>query len=195
MMVDSSGPERILSRFVIAQVLLAIIAIGVSVFAGFKVAPLFREKKELEVEVKQQSLELERIKAQLSKEREALAAGRYAINAFHAGNYAEAVNYYDRALALDPENAYILNLKGYALFKLKRFPDAVQALNASAKADPQYAWAYFDLARVQCAAGSLSDAQSAIKKALQLQPELKQTMAGDGEFTRVCRPLQQIFIR
>ena len=194
-MVDSSGPERILSRFVIAQVLLAIVAIGVSVFAGFKVAPLFREKKKLEVEVKQQSLELERINAQLSKEREALAAGRYAINAFHAGNYTDAVNYYDRALALDPENAYILNLKGYALFKLKRFPEAVQVLNASVKADPQYAWAYFDLARVQCAAGNLSEAQSAIEKALQLQQELKEKMTGDGEFTHVCKPLQKIFMR
>jgi Flp pilus assembly protein TadD len=195
MMVDSAGPQRILSRFVIVQVLLAIVAIGVSVFAGFKVAPLFREAKELEIKVKQQSSELETVKAQLSKEREALAAGRDAINAFHAGNYEEALNYYDRALTLDPQNAYILNLKGYVLFKMKRFSDAAQALNASIKVDPQYAWAYFDLARVQCAAGKLSEARSAIEKALSLRPELKETMANDGEFSRVCRPLQQIFMR
>lgn len=194
MMVDSA-PERILSRFVIAQVLLAVVAIGVSVFAGFKVAPLFREAKELEIKVKQQASELETVKAQLSKEREALAAGRDAINAFHAGNYEEALNDYDRALALDPENAYILNLKGYVLFKMKRFSDAAQALDASTKVDPQYAWAYFDLARVQCAAGNLNEARTAIEKALNLRPELKETMANDGEFTRVCKPLQQIFMR
>lgn len=194
MMVDSSGPERILSRFVIAQMLLAIVAIGISVLAGFKVAPLFREKKELEIEVTQQSLELQRVKTQLSKEREALAAGRYAINAFHAGNYEEALSYYDRALTLDPEDAYILNLKGYVLFKMKRFPEAAEVLHASAKADPKYAWAYFDLARVQCASGNLSEARTAIEKALSLQPELKETMANDGEFARACKPLQQLFM-
>lgn len=193
-MPGSDRAKRILSWFVVVQIVLAIAAIGVSWFAAYKVAPLFRQTKELERELEAQKAELQKVKTQLSKEREALAAGREAINAFHAGDYEGALNAYNRALELDPQNAYLLNLKGYVLFKMKRFPEAIQALNGSIEANPRYVWAYFDLARVDCASGRLMEAQNAIKKAVDLGFP-KARMADDLEFARVCRPLRQLFVQ
>jgi tetratricopeptide (TPR) repeat protein len=121
--------------------------------------------------------------------REALTASREAIVAFHQRDYGTAVTLYNQALRADPNNAYLLNLKAYSLFKLKRGQDAIDVQRESVRVDPDYAWGYFDLARFQCAAGDFDGAQKSIEVALKKRPALHSTMEKDGEFQRLCAPI------
>jgi len=129
--------------------------------------------------------------------REALTASRDAIVAFHQRDYATAVTLYDQALRADPKNAYLLNLKAYSLFKLKRLDDAITLQEESIRVDPGYAYGYFDLARFQCAAGRaaesqavrvayFADARKSITMALEKRPGLRSKLEQDGEFQALC---------
>lgn len=130
------------------------------------------------------------LQGDLKNARDALEAGRQGINLFHAGRYDDAVRNYDAALRNDPSNPYILNLKGYSLFKGGRLSEAEATIRRAVSADTTYAWGYFDLARVYCADGKMSDALAAAQKALSLRPDLISYMRGsDGEFMRLCRPI------
>jgi tetratricopeptide (TPR) repeat protein len=111
------------------------------------------------------------------------------IRAYHKGKYDDAIQKYDKALSQDPNNAYIWNLKGYALFKARRYNESLGALRKAVDMDPGYAWGYFDIARVNCAISNFDEASNAIQKALQLRPSLKDTMKRDNEFTRLCRSI------
>lgn len=113
-----------------------------------------------------------------------------AIKAFHGGDYDTAVALYDQALRADPDNAYVLNLKAYSLFKAERLSHAIGAQRESLRADPEYAWGYFDLARFQCAAGDFDDARKSIRIArMKGGAWLSRKMKGDGEFQKLCRPV------
>lgn len=133
---------------------------------------------------------LDAVRDSLALTRAALEAGREGINLFHAGDYSGAVSSYDRALATNPGNAYILDLKGYALFRKRDLEAAITALRDAVRADPGYGYAYFDLARVYCAAGRLQDASEAAIRALERRPDLRPYMqGGDGEFARLCHAI------
>ncbi|HTT19611.1 MAG TPA: tetratricopeptide repeat protein [Candidatus Sulfotelmatobacter sp.] len=130
--------------------------------------------------------ESKQLSATVSSLREALSSSRIAIQAFKRGDYANAVKFYDEALEADPNNAYLLNLRAYAMFKMHKYDDALQAQLLTVRADPNYAWGYFDLARFQCATGKRDEARESIAKALSLRQDLTEIMRGDGEFRRVC---------
>ena len=131
----------------------------------------------------------ENMRREIGGLREALEASRYAIEAFHQRDYPTAISFYDQALRADPSNAYLLNLKAYSLFKLKRLGEAIDVQQQSLRVDPQYAWGYFDLARFQCAAGSFEEARRSIEGALQRRESLGAIMAKDGEFQRLCQSI------
>jgi tetratricopeptide (TPR) repeat protein len=145
-------------------------------------------------EVAKKQVEVEGLQADATKAREALDASRrasqaIAINLFHRGEHARAIKAYDEALQYDPRNAYVLNLKGYAQFKMNDIDSAENTLEHAVEIDPAYAWSYFDLARVRCAQGDLTNARSAALSALQHSPGIRSQMVSDGEFLRLCRPL------
>lgn len=121
--------------------------------------------------------------------REALGASRYAIIAFHQGDYDTAIDFYDQALRADPDNAYLLNLKAYSHFKLEQFQEAIEIQIESTRVDPNYAWGFFDLARFHCAAGDMDAASEAMMTALEKSPGLENVMNDDGEFQRLCAPI------
>ena len=100
----------------------------------------------------------ENMRIEISGLREALSASRYAIIAFHNRKYSAALYYYDQALKADPKNAYLLNLKAYTLFKLKKDKEAIEVQRQSINVDPSYAWGYFDLARFQCSQDQFEEA-------------------------------------
>src|SRR5262249_2323289 len=135
--------------------------------------------------------EIEELKKQISQARCALDSSRWALEAFHQREYGVAVNLYEQALACEPENAYLLNLQAYSLFKEGKLEEALSTEQRSAKADPNYAWGQFDLARFLCALGPtrFPQAKTAIDEALRLQPDLLKVMRGDGEFRRLCKGL------
>uniref|UniRef100_UPI003B3AF76C tetratricopeptide repeat protein n=1 Tax=Spirosoma sp. TaxID=1899569 RepID=UPI003B3AF76C len=110
------------------------------------------------------------------------------IDAYRRGQYAEAITFYDEYLAgkKNRNSAYVLNLKGYAQFRLRQYEQAVTTLLAATKADPKYAWAYFDLARVYCAMGRESEANQAREQAISLRADMQSIMQNDQEFMNLC---------
>ncbi len=105
---------------------------------------------------------------------------------YTAGDFVAALDAYDQALQQDPKDAYVLNLKGYALLAVDRPEDAVRAFERATSIRPDYGWGYFDLARAECASHQLATAGQSIRKALQLDPRLRNIMNADEEFSRLC---------
>ena len=52
-------------------------------------------------------------------------------------NYVDALSFFDQALALEPNNPDILNLKGGALRSLGRYDESSECYNKSLKLDPR----------------------------------------------------------
>lgn len=180
---------RWLSVTIYAQVIIALVAVGVSILAATEVRPLLVQRDELRSQVSSLNSQLRSAQSELATYREALDAAREGINEYHSGNYAGAVASYNSALKLDPRNAYLLDLKGYSLFKDRKFDDAIATLQQSVQSDQKYAWGYFDLARVYCAAGKFSDAKTAADMAVTINAAMRSKMDADGEFRRLCRPI------
>lgn len=147
------------------------------------------ERDRLEAETERYREDLNTARSELEKSREALSTARAAINAFHAGNLNEALALYNEALASDPNNAYLQNLRAYTLFRLGRVNDAIAGERRSIALDPNYAWGYFDLARFLCASSppEMDQAKKAAAEAVELRPDLRTLMENDGEFERVCK--------
>ncbi len=155
-----------------------------------------RSLKDEAFQLKEQNSELRKsadaMRGEIKGLREALMASRDAIVAFHQRDYGVAVSLYDKALRADPKNAYLLNLKAYSLFKLKRFDDAIRVQKEGLTIEPSYAWGYFDLARFQCATGHFEEAKQSVKRALEERPDLRDAMNQDGEFQRLCAPIRAL---
>lgn len=130
-----------------------------------------------------------KVTSDLARSRASLSSARAAITAFHQGRLDEAVALYDEALNSDPDNAYLLNLRAYALFHLGRLDEAIEGQRRSVAVDPGYAWGYFDLARFLCASSPehLEEARQAAQRAVALRPDMLTIMQSDGEFQRVCK--------
>ena len=176
----SEMPAKI-KRLAIVQLILFVLALLVTGSILLQISPLLRKREELAAEVTG-------LKLQLARSREAVAATRIAINAFHEKRYEDAVKMYEAALQIDPDNAYILNLQAYSTFKIGDINDAIEIEQRSVATDPEYAWGYFDLARFLCAArpSRYEEANAAIVTALHLRPDLISFMRRDGEFKRHC---------
>lgn len=181
----------------------AVIVIGALLLASYQLSQIQTKKMQATTELDQKRLELQRSQKDLEQERLelkttraslsqaqcALRESRSAIEAFHQRNYDVAIQLYYKALACDPQNAYLLNLEAYSLFKANRVGEAIDAQEQSLRVDPTYAWGYFDLARFFCAASAYDKAANARSTAIRLRPELAEVMASDGEFTRLCAPI------
>ena len=152
-------------------------------------ASLSRRLEAVEVDLLSARQDLSEAREDLEGAREAVRFVQSGINLFHAGRHAEAVQAYEAALELDPENPYVVNLKGYALLRAGRLEESVEALRQAVEIAPDYAWGYFDLARSLCRTGKFDEARDAAKEALQLRPGLRAQMSQDGEFRRYCRPI------
>jgi len=150
-----------------AQAGLAVLAVGTAIVVGSRIKPLFETEQRLRDQIETDTqllkiaqLNLDRYTKQLANAREAARFVTDGMNLYHERRYEDAVRSYDRALQLDPDNPYVLNLKGYSLLKARHFPEAAAALQRSVELDPTYAWGYFDLARAYCASLEYAQARS-----------------------------------
>ncbi|MEO8441097.1 MAG: hypothetical protein ABI547_01285 [Betaproteobacteria bacterium] len=196
----------------LVQLAAAVVAVGVTAWATFRVRPLLAEKERLEINVQERQKQLaelrraqdkaqteyseakhqlDAVRAELKGAREATPALIEGINAFHRKQYRLAITRYDEALRLNPGDAYIHNLKSYSQFKAGDLTGAIATMSKSLEIEPTYDWGYFDLARYQCASGGDSDAVATLRAALakrdlsvkKLAPVF---LAEDGEFRKLC---------
>jgi tetratricopeptide (TPR) repeat protein len=198
---------------VLLQLVAAFAAVGVTAWAAFQVRPLFEQRKALTADIAALSKQKEMLLqegARLTAENDRLAAhltrGRQearvnaadsvkrGINAYHAGDYAGAVAAYDAALAADPDNAYVLDLKSYSQFRAGDLESAITSVTAALAADPNYGFGYSELARYACAAGKFDLAVSTYERAKAQRKEAEVLFASllrdDGQFARLCAPVR-----
>ncbi|HVY89498.1 MAG TPA: hypothetical protein VG942_11555 [Hyphomonadaceae bacterium] len=191
-------------RLLIFQLAAGVLAVGVTAWAAFQVAPLLQQKQQLETDITrsktdlaQLSSETTTLKQEQAKLQATLANARQsadfvsrAITQYHNRNYTDAVRIYDQALALDGENSYILDLKSYSQYRASDVTGAIDTVRTALKFRPDYIYGYSELARYACAAKDFESARQALDDAKSHDPGagdlFSSLMAQDGEFHRLC---------
>ncbi len=90
---------------------------------------------------------------------------------FHNGRYAEALEMFDRAVAMDFYNARAQGGRCLALTQLGRPDEALHAAEIAIGCDPSYAPSYTALAYCYHRLGKPEEAQKAFERALALDPD------------------------
>lgn len=198
------------------QLLAAFAAVGVTAWAAFQVRPLLIQREQLARDVdglaeQKAALETERQTLAVENERlaERLTRGRQearvraadfirrGINAYHNGDYASAITSYDEALQLDPENAYVLDLKSYSQFRAGDLDGAIASISTALSVDPSYVYGYSELARYACAAERYDLAVETYQRAKADYPSVAYLFASllrdDGQFARLCAATSERF--
>jgi predicted O-linked N-acetylglucosamine transferase (SPINDLY family) len=88
------------------------------------------------------------------------------------GDYARAVQYVERAIGADGNQAHFYNTLGEAYRCLERIPEAIQCYQRVIHMRPDYAEAYNNLGLTLEAIGRIEEAQTCYLQALQRQPDM-----------------------
>lgn len=120
-------------------------------------------------------LQLNRIIKDSPERSEAIALKAYALNKIantrQEWEYSKrALEYADRALALNPDDDIALVSKGWALIDLGRPQDALPTLAQATKVNPGNEYAWYNLAWAQYLTGDAGASTESIKRALQINP-------------------------
>jgi tetratricopeptide (TPR) repeat protein len=195
----------------LVQLAAAAVAVAVTAWAAFQVRPLLAQRDRLSREIASQKVDLLRMEestGKLSEEnqhlsrklanaREASHYVRLALEQYHNGRYAAAISYYDQALALDPENAYVLDLKSYSQFRHGDRKGAMESIEAALRMQPDYVYGYSEWSRYACAAGRFDEAVRAFDAARAQSPAADELygklLREDGQFATLCARLRSRF--
>lgn len=96
------------------------------------------------------------------------------------GKYEEAIQAYDKAIKLDPDDAVTWNDKGCALLDLSRHEEALQAFDEVIESNPQNTLAWFGKASVLDKLGKHEEALQACDKLVELDPQDASAWYGKG---------------
>jgi serine/threonine-protein kinase len=84
---------------------------------------------------------------------------------------AEAVGYFQAALARRPQSPVVYNSLGLAWAAQQKWPEAAQAFHKAVQFQPDFYWAYKNLGDALKEQGKLADAEDAFYKAIRLKPD------------------------
>ena len=182
--------------------ILSLLTFGIAAWIFFSVRPKVTETHQLQQQtsqlqqqldkVQKENVELEAtakpIRGDVKQSRAYLHQG---VTLFHAGQYGQAIDFYDKALTVYPEDPYGWSLKGYALFRAGRISESIDANKKAVQLDPGDPLNFIDLAKSYCAAKQFDDAQKALTKdpASDVVVQVRQYFKTDGEIRRVCAPI------
>jgi tetratricopeptide (TPR) repeat protein len=110
---------------------------------------------------------------------------------YNAGEYAEAVQEFSRALELEPQNTWSLGMRGESYRMLSRYDEAIADFTRSIELNPQSAW---DLAhRGWCywAKADYAKAISDLNRAIELNPEDSWALATRADAYRLTDKFDQ----
>lgn len=113
------------------------------------------------------------------------------IAAAQAGQFENAIAEYDRALKVNPNNANVLNWRGYALYRLARMEAARDSLQRAVDADPRHAEAYYNLALVLWRLKAEAEAAKALQRAFELDANLSIRGKADVNSRPIIRYIEQ----
>jgi tetratricopeptide (TPR) repeat protein len=86
-------------------------------------------------------------------------------------NFTGALEYYEKLVALDPDDCTTLDLMAGAHYDLGEFDDVIEVCQRILDLDPANAGAYLRLASVYKDQGDLEKAEGYLRKAIELEPE------------------------
>jgi tetratricopeptide (TPR) repeat protein len=116
----------------------------------------------------------------------------------YPGRYNEAIEVLDKAIDLDPQNAWAWSNKGNALTDLGRYPEAIQAFNKAIELEPLYALAYSNKGWSLDEQGKYDEAIEALDRAIELDPQLAlawcnkgNTLTNQGKYDEAIEALDQ----
>ncbi|MGD8717332.1 MAG: tetratricopeptide repeat protein [Candidatus Zixiibacteriota bacterium] len=102
------------------------------------------------------------------------------------GDYAEAVEAYDEALAADPENVKNWCNRGYSLARLGEYDKALASFESALTLDPGDPWAWYTRGVTLGIMGEYDRALGCLNRALELRPGYADAWLAKGDiYTRV----------
>ncbi len=103
------------------------------------------------------------------------------VEAQYRKDFAAALQAYQQAIAMEPNDAYCAYQLGFCLYKLGRSQEALEEFNRTLQMGFEYFLAYVDRGRVYWKLNRLGDAMADFNKAVELGPQEE-----DGYFNRGC---------
>tara|TARA_Y100000992_G_scaffold288179_1_gene241658 strand:- start:730 stop:2712 length:1983 start_codon:yes stop_codon:yes gene_type:complete len=95
---------------------------------------------------------------------------------FNLKNYDQAINFWTKAVTIDPKFVDGLNNLGNAFSKINRFDEAVKYLNRALKIKPDFFESYFTLSEIFYKQNKFQDSLLNLNQALKLKPKHLQTI-------------------
>jgi len=100
--------------------------------------------------------------------------------------FAEAVAKYDEALTLSAGNNRAQEHRGYALFRLERYAEALEALLAARDGAPDKVTVVIHLMKTYCASGQQEQAGTLASQSQALLAANREAVQGDAELQETC---------
>ena len=96
----------------------------------------------------------------------------------NAGNYAEAIPYFDKALAINPNYSLTLNNKGAALYGLGIYNESIAYFDKALSVNPYYTTALYNKGAALSKLGIYNESIAYFDKVLAIQPTNAVALAG-----------------
>jgi tetratricopeptide (TPR) repeat protein len=96
----------------------------------------------------------------------------------NAGNYTEAIPYFDKALAINPNYSLTLNNKGAALYGLGRYNESIAYFDKALSVNPGYTTALYNKGAALSKLGIYNESIAYFDKVLAIQPTNALALAG-----------------
>lgn len=181
---------------------LALVLLGALVFAftlyysASRLTPLENEIADKQGMISNLTNQFETTKAELQKAQEELGKiqektknarsssifVQLGLRQFFVKNYVNAIKFYDKAIEQDSSNPVLFDLRGYTLLRSGRVKESIESLEKSISFAPDYIWGHYNLALAYAAAGDLARGLGHIRKVVELDPAMKDTIRQDGQF-------------
>lgn len=98
--------------------------------------------------------------------------------------WAEAIQEYDLAIKLDPDNNAAYSNKGYAFIRQGQFKEAIGPLEDVTRKDPSFIWGHYNLALAYQRSGNSDWAGKEVDKVLELDPTFCNTFKSDNAYKK-----------
>jgi len=102
-------------------------------------------------------------------------------------NHIECITFFEKAVALAPQDHKSLSQMGVALRKIKKFEQAEQAYLTALSLEKDNVSYLFNLSRVYIDSGNWQKAQETLRRVLAIDPDLEPAQKGLEFATRHCR--------
>lgn len=119
-----------------------------------------------------------------------------------SGDPGKSLEYAQRALAVNSASAHHWNGKGYALIKLRRYPEAIPALETATRLQPDLIAAWINLGEAYLRSKQLGKAIATLEQALKLAPKatdaqlfISQAYAGSGQNDKAKEQLSRLVLQ